>query len=483
MSHKALLLAFFCAAPLGGAILTGQVTDPDGAALPGAQVWVAGEDFEHPWPDQPAAVSGPDGGFTVSGLPSEGLRIAVCRAGSSPRIVQQGRVPDETLAVVLAPAARLAGRVVDPEGRPLAKARVGVFLAMRHDTDEPSPSPNDVPPCPTGEETALTDGEGRFSLAPLAPDLYVFAVDADGFVPLRVPDTEVRREGQADLVAEMKRGASLSGRITDPRGRPIEGATVTTFLSTNDAETDADGRYRLEGIEPGINAFYFLRQGYDQIGGEATQILPGENTLDARLTPLRGWDEVDEGGGRTTAAPADPEPEPAPRPQAAARFPVSGRALDADGAPVPGIELSFLGHSKLAYITTRSDGTFEIPLPDGTYTVSTQARTLAQDDLSVVVAGAPVLGLEVRLNHAVNLTVYVTGLAPREVRDLLLWKWGGSYRLPQTPDGVYSVRDICPGTWKVTVERTGERDPESVEVEVDGVNDRTLEVRWPDGPP
>jgi protocatechuate 3,4-dioxygenase beta subunit len=605
-----------------GAALTGRVLDPDGNPLPGAEVWKADlENFEAPWPDQPSAVAGPDGGFTIGGLPSGPVQLAACHIGSFPQKTFWGDVPPEPVAITLDLASRLTGTVVDPEGRPVAKARVLAIRPAFHEGQGDALAALDHPPCGNGEETVLTDAEGRFTVAPLEPDLYILSVEADGFLPRRIADTEVRREGQADLAIALERGASLSGRVTDPRGEPIEGASISgsEAIDTH-VETDADGRYRIEGIETGTVNLSVSHPGFE-IGSPNVEIAAGENTFDVQLEPDRsgedtsaryevrgrvldpqggpvanarvttvidnstatgpdgsfalrlddgaysiqaeadgwspGWTEKDvvvdgapvsgveirlgngaeltgrllglepgdtawarvsaDGVDGTVAADgsyrvgplrpgtwsvtaqaagdrqAEGEAVVEPGSRGATldlRFPsqslVSGRAVDPDGAPVPAADLSF--HSDRLdtsfWVTTRSDGTFEIRLEDGTYTVDADPRLVLREKPAVVVAGAPVADLEVRLGREVHLTVRVTGIPPEEIRELDFQKPGTlglAFRLPRTPDGVYSTKGLSPGTWKVTAERTGEHDPQSteMEVEIDGRQDRTVEMRWP----
>jgi protocatechuate 3,4-dioxygenase beta subunit len=269
----------------GGATLTGRTTDPDGLPLPGSEIWIADEENPYaPWPAEPSGVTGADGAFTIGGLPSGELHVAVCRAGSIPQVLEWSAVPREPVSIPLAPASRLTGTVADPEGRPVAGARVFAGRPMLREGEESFPSGLDNPPCDSGEQTVLTDAEGRFTLAPLEPDLYVLFVEADGFLPRQVADTEARAEGQADLAVVLERGASLSGRVTDLRGEPIQGASLSSFQAGAIAETDADGRYRIEGIATGKVNVYVSHMEFEG-GFHEAEIAAGENTLDVQLAP------------------------------------------------------------------------------------------------------------------------------------------------------------------------------------------------------
>lgn len=64
----------------------------------------------------------------------------------------------------------LSGTVHDPEGRPVAGARV-LFASA---------------PAPMPDIAALTGEEGRFTLSVPVPGKYSLAVHADGFAPAKV---------------------------------------------------------------------------------------------------------------------------------------------------------------------------------------------------------------------------------------------------------------------------------------------------------
>jgi len=78
----------------------------------------------------------------------------------------------------------LSGTVHDPEGRPVAGARV-LF------TSAPAPLP---------DVAALTGADGSFTLAAPEPGSYELAVHADGFAPVNVRCTLGRAAGKPLLI-------------------------------------------------------------------------------------------------------------------------------------------------------------------------------------------------------------------------------------------------------------------------------------------
>jgi protocatechuate 3,4-dioxygenase beta subunit len=148
----------------------------------------------------------PDGSFLLYGLPAEGGTLVV-DAGER----GQGSAPLEATAakasVVVMPPATLRGRVVDASsGAPVPRLRVlarsgGLLFQGRSGPD------------------------GRYEIGGLAGRTYRLAVDDAAFVPwsrdsMRVAPGESKSE---DVV--LTRAASLSGRVVDASGVPIEGAT------------------------------------------------------------------------------------------------------------------------------------------------------------------------------------------------------------------------------------------------------------------
>lgn len=140
-------------------------------------------------------------------------------------------------------ASTLAGVVLDPDGRPVAGARVT---------------------CPTGsfgrtdELDTTTDGQGRFTLARVPPGPRTLLASAPGWP--RSPGLSVelapaeRREG---LVLRLRSGASLSLLVLDRDGKPEAGRAVRVFGGPlgEPVVTDAAGRCELELLPAGSYSF------------------------------------------------------------------------------------------------------------------------------------------------------------------------------------------------------------------------------------
>lgn len=149
---------------------------------------------------------------------------------------------DRTLDVALTEGTIVRGRVTRSDGVPLVLASVCV------DT-----------PFPTGRICRSTGDDGSYEVA-TRPETYVVNVIApadsealSGYWRAAQRDwttAERVRVGSADLRLDivLPRGVRLSGTVRDPRGAPVEGATVNVndvFGPRSFASTDIHGRYEL----------------------------------------------------------------------------------------------------------------------------------------------------------------------------------------------------------------------------------------------
>lgn len=153
--------------------------------------------------------------------------------------------------LVLFPASRIAGRVIDPEGNPIGGAEVVDEAAQR--------------------AVAVTDEEGRFE-APLTwldDQESVLIAHADGFGASRPPfPTRRVRPGEhwTDIVFVVEPLVPLDGVVVHPDGTPAadvvvqsirqedthsETLAMNTYRFVGIARTDADGRFRVLALRDG----------------------------------------------------------------------------------------------------------------------------------------------------------------------------------------------------------------------------------------
>lgn len=244
--------------------LQGQVVDGEGRPLPGVRLAVtASSANELPPAFRPdgalqRAVSDAAGRFQLAGLHPQATHIVRAeREGYATAVAQVGQIAREEtpLKLQLTPARAAFGRVVDADERPVPEARIVVADAAGTRALEP----------------VLSDGEGRFRVPELPSRRLDLEVSKTGYPPVQVRAIEVPRgDGAVDLgVILLRQGLALGGRVVDGDDDPVQGATLVAMPAPEDSRkslanrrlaerpvrSDAEGRFRLDGLLPGQRLF------------------------------------------------------------------------------------------------------------------------------------------------------------------------------------------------------------------------------------
>lgn len=166
------------------------------------------------------------GHFRVDGFePGSEQQLVVEAQGFGTRTVDV-TVPGEPLTVTLTPTARVTGRVLGAEGRPL--------------------------PVFTVNDTEVRDAQGRFDVPTEEPQ--VLSVFAAGHQARVIDDAAPGEQG--DVVLQPL--TSLRGLVVDDQGQPVAAATVTA--SSVSTVTNAEGRFELmvDGLDEGEAATHLV---------------------------------------------------------------------------------------------------------------------------------------------------------------------------------------------------------------------------------
>jgi len=215
-------------------VLAGRVVETSGAPVGSVPVVLSGGT------GQQTTTSASDGRFSFRVDPESGWGTLRCADERLVTLVAGAPCGPERL-VIVAPARTVAGRVVDPEGRPVA----GATLAFR-----PRPSlfralglelaAADVQP----GWGATSDPSGAFALGPVALGEHVgLEARALGY---RAREVDLSGPGEVELTVVLNpdpRTVLLSGRVLGPDGLPFAGALVS---AGHEIVTSADdGRFEL----------------------------------------------------------------------------------------------------------------------------------------------------------------------------------------------------------------------------------------------
>lgn len=243
-----------------------------------------------------------DGSFLFEGAHPRGLHAIGVDLGGPCAALRIVEIPVSTGEITslgdlyLPPAIRLIGRVVNEEGQPIAGARVravplpaslttytgvehyrrgGRIINMQRDRENwavlrpPEWMERIVERLPV--PTAVTDGEGRFTLERVEIGLISTLVDHPAYVARVFGPTPSGMSGTRDQgELELLRGRLLEGRIVDGAGQPVADlqviggptlAIATVAITTGECTTDSDGCFSIAALPEDAEVVLAARRG------------------------------------------------------------------------------------------------------------------------------------------------------------------------------------------------------------------------------
>ncbi len=276
----------------------GVVVDSAGQPLGDAQVlaepvWTGGVADREAWSVRGVhqTVSDQGGAFRFAGMPAGSYRVRATRAGASEAALELAAV---TLATPGGPKLRI---VVPSDGRVIGK----VLFADGKVPPAFTVALGASPPVP------FTTKDGVFSIRAVA-GTHTLVVDGRGFLASKAKDVVIKEDGEVTDAGTItvQPGRSVSGRVLDTSGVPVAKAKVAAgmlltgggadlyipdeSLGAKDTETDASGRFSLEGFPP---AAITILAGKTELGRSTSVRLPASPdsaTLDLVLQPTAGLD-------------------------------------------------------------------------------------------------------------------------------------------------------------------------------------------------
>ena len=397
-----------------GNILSGRVTDPDGKPVQNVYV--------NAYSSLPGALGSggntdADGRYRVTLLPGTYNVSIGLPSGSSfvSKNIQDYKIAgDQTLDIKLDRGSILSGRVTDPDGKPVQNVYVNVY----------SPQPGAF------GNGGNTDEDGRYRVV-LLPGTYSISIglpSGSPFVSKSIPDYKIAGDQTFDI--KLDRGVALSGRITDPDGRPVQNVNVNLWSQETQtgggAQTDAEGRYRITLLPGTYSLNINPPQGSPLVSKSILSYqVPIDQTLDIKLD--RG-------------------------------LVLSGRVTDPDGKPVQNVYIN--AWNQQAQIgsggTTDAEGRYRVSLLPGTYSLNIGLPP-GSPFVSKNIQSYPITAnqtLDVKLESGKVLSGRVTGPDGKPVQNVNVSAYnpqaqtGG--RIQTDAEGRYRIA-LVPGAYDVTV--------------------------------
>jgi hypothetical protein len=290
-----------------GAPISGRVTTFEGEPVAGARVVAedASAMFSLVDPDHEGVLTASDGRYEIPAVSAGNVRVVARHerhpTGSSELIATDGRRPITGVDIRLAPAASVAGRVLDTRGQPVAWAAVRVAPAY------------DAAMRSGAVRGATADDDGRFEVVGLEREpAHILATSermASSILSLSL-DERHRIEG-VELVLDAP--ARIAGRVVDGDGEPVpevhviaypdvleDGVDGIALRGGGQATTDGGGRFELTGLAEGRYRLQAQRtSGWQMRGQPGAQARTGDEDVELRLEReggIKGRVALDEGG-------------------------------------------------------------------------------------------------------------------------------------------------------------------------------------------
>ncbi|HVR38558.1 MAG TPA: carboxypeptidase regulatory-like domain-containing protein [Thermoanaerobaculia bacterium] len=400
-----------------GVEITGRVTR-GGAPLEGVMVMMpmGGSSSSN--------TTGPDGTFRIADLTPGTVMVTFMKPDDFVQEMRNFTAPARDVVIDLPRGGRMSGRVFDKATRqPVTAFQAGISTSRGG-----------------GGMTIMTppilrsvrSDDGSFTLENVPSGLLQLVVSAPGYTTAKLSNLSLEEGKSIDGVeVAMETGTRITGRVTDPSGNAVGGATVRIETVAQrrmgfrmpgggdpEAMTDDSGEYTLEAVESGEKTFSAEHSGF----------LSAQKTADVTGREQRIDFQLSKGSS------------------------VRGQVLTAAGVPVGDAEVSASsaagGRDRAK---TDASGLFTLEnLAPGHYAFSANKQGVGHAELTDVdiTAGAPI-----RLVMQSGGTIYghVTGLTQAELSSASIDAYGndsnasapvdssGSFRIEGAPTGTVRV--------------------------------------------
>ncbi|NOZ21019.1 MAG: hypothetical protein GXP25_08010 [Planctomycetes bacterium] len=212
----------------------------------------------------------PDGIALMDNLPTGRCRVVVSKEDFATAYQYVNLEPDKeaSLEVALGPEGKIIGIVTNEYGEILRDATCSIYTKEGRLDREP------------------LDENGIFTIDGLSiAESYTLQIYQAEYCTKTLTDVKIPEETRLlTLEIALDTGGYVKGKVTDMRGRPVEGAHVTASGSRSTADTDAEGVYVLDKLPLQKT---WLRVTAPKCAPDRRQITPARDgtTVNFRLSP------------------------------------------------------------------------------------------------------------------------------------------------------------------------------------------------------
>lgn len=207
-----------------GTVLSGRVHDLEGKPVDEARIVGWSKAYDKP-SNLVEVQTDANGAFTLEDLrPEERIELRVTKRGWSTRILEVKAPPGaggplavKPLEIVLLPVARISGRVLDSEGRPIEGALVKTEVASVYQ----------VASFYQGTRADTTNEAGNFELDSVAPGVVTLSVSASGYAQRDRAEMDAPPGGERSGVEiHLEPSATIEGTLREADGNPVHLARI-----------------------------------------------------------------------------------------------------------------------------------------------------------------------------------------------------------------------------------------------------------------
>ncbi len=188
------------------------------------------------------------GAFTLDAEPFVPCRVKAEAPGYAASFSDQVTAQDTPVrgvTIIMRQSASITGTVMDPDNQPVEGAKVQARQMVW------------LGPYGTYENLGdtVSDSSGNFAFSDLPPEEVQLFAKKEGFASSKEEKITLSPgEIKSGVELVLRQSQFLAGRITNPEGEPLERVSVHVYASgsvensSGHSQTDAEGRYRIEGL-------------------------------------------------------------------------------------------------------------------------------------------------------------------------------------------------------------------------------------------